>query len=259
MASRMFEVFRWTVSLSAVAGLIGGTLAVKEWSQPEPPEPTVVAKTEAQADYIAVDQLDNFRDFPGGSQMTLVKLRTGEHVGSATERFPRPALSLAKLYLADYVFEHGDDNDRDKAREMIERSSDSLAYELIEKYPEAISATAREYGLWSTRAGETWGLSTTSTYDVVKFVQAKLEQDPTSPVLEAMKASAAIAADGYGQDYGTAKLPGAQGTKWGWSNWYDLHSSVTFGEDFVAAAAVYGSASDLTALVKRYMEPELMR
>ena len=40
------------------------------------------------------------------------------------------------------------------------------------------------------------------------------------------------------------------GTKWGWSNNRQVHSSVSFGENFIVAASVNGSARDLTRLVR---------
>ncbi|WP_425456308.1 hypothetical protein [Corynebacterium tapiri] len=202
--------------------------------QPERPDPSVV----------------EFKKNATGSQATLLRLDDGSHVGTATERFARPALSLAKLYVAYYVFEHGTEDEQYDAVMMISSSDDEEATRLYEKYPESIDRVADEFNLYSTRGSEEWGTSVTSTYDVTRFIAALIKADKTHPILVAMALSGPVAADGYGQDFGTAKLPGAQGTKWGWSNDLSLHSSVTFGENYVAAAAVTGSADDLTAFAE---------
>ncbi|MCX7542335.1 hypothetical protein OS128_05340 [Corynebacterium sp. P5848] len=196
------------------------------------------------------EDLGDFTANATGSQVSFTRLSDGWHTGTATERYARPALSLIKLYIADYVLRYGDPEDKLAAVEMIRSSDDELADELWERYPRAIDVTAKHYGLLSTRSDERWGYSVTSTYDVVSFIQQKLATDRMSPILTAMTQSDEYAADGYPQDFGTAVLPGAVGTKWGWSNDYSLHSSVTFGENYVAAAAVAGSAEELTALVE---------
>ncbi|WP_156192941.1 hypothetical protein [Corynebacterium kalinowskii] len=246
-----------------VLGILGsfvvGTITLDETAVEPPQLPLLEEGVAALSDYVDREALDNFSEYPGGTQLTFVRLSDGQHHGSATERFPRPALSLAKLYIADYVLLTGDKEDHDSAVEMIEASDDVVADQLMEKYPEAIDDTARRYELWSTFAGETWGTSQTSTYDVVKFLRLKLQHDPDSDLLDAMHYSHEFAYDGYQQNFGTSTLPGARGTKWGWSDDRELHSSVSFGDDFVVAAAVQGSADDLTALVKRHVEPVLAR
>lgn len=185
-----------------------------------------------------------------GPQITYLNRRTGEVVATANERYPRGALSLAKLYIADYVFEHGNASQRRAARIMVENSSDPIADGLYEDFPESITKTAVKYGLRSTMAGEDWGYSLTSTFDLVSFLNQLLEDDPDGPVLEAMRAATPVAADGYQQDFGTAVLDGAEGTKWGWSNASDQHASITFGKDYIVAAMVSGTADDLTAIVR---------
>ena len=55
-----------------------------------------------------------------------------------------------------------------------------------------------------------------------------------------------MAADGYGQDFGTSELPGVIGTKWGWSNDHSLHASASFGQDFTVAAHTNGGKEQLT-------------
>lgn len=185
-----------------------------------------------------------------GSQLSYFDLSNGARMGTANERYARPALSIIKLYIADYVIREGSMEDSYEALDMIANSSDAAASDLYEKYPDSITQTARHYGLQSTTAAEKWGRSLTSTYDVTVFLAALLDEDPVHPILVAMSNADAVAADGYDQDFGTAKLDGVIGTKWGWSDARDLHNSVSFGEDFVVAAGVYGSADDLSGLVK---------
>lgn len=204
----------------------------------------------AAAVKLSDENLAQFVNNPTGSQVSYTRLSDGFHTGTATERFARPALSLIKLYIADYVLSEGDPQDAEEAIEMIEVSDDAAAEDLFSRYPQAIEATAQRYGLLSTRASDMWGYSVTSTYDVVSYITQKLEKDPDSPVLAAMCKAQPIAADGYAQDFGTVILPGVEGSKWGWSNDLTLHSSVSFGDDFVVAAAVTGSADDLTSLVR---------
>lgn len=199
--------------------------------------------------------VSNFVQNATGDQYSYLKLSNHTRFGSATERFPRPALSLIKLYIADYVLKNGDEDQKDLALEMIRSSDDEAAEELYAYFPESIDETASEYGLISTQSDERWGYSVTSTYDIVKFIEAKLREDPHSPILEAMKESHEFASDGYAQNFGTSTLPGVNGTKWGWGNDYDLHSSVSFGDDFVVAAAVTGTADDLTELTQEKLLP----
>lgn len=183
------------------------------------------------------------------SQVTLINLTDSSHEGTSNERTPRPALSLAKLYIAQYVLEFGDLDERYDAMEMISTSNDEMATEFDDEYPEAIDTIADEFGLLSTSRGSYWGYSVTSTYDVAIFVARLLEEDPMNPILVAMAQTTPTAADGYAQNFGTATLEGAVGSKLGWSDDLDLHSSVSFGEGWVAAAATAGTARDLTQLV----------
>lgn len=184
------------------------------------------------------------------SQLTYVRLNDGMHLGTANEKLSRPALSLAKLYIADYVLEEGTDKEKYEALHMISTSDDDIAEELFVTYPESIDDVATKYGLNSTQAGPHWGNSLTSTYDVVKFVSALRDEDNTHPILVAMSQPDEVAADGYEQDFGTAVMSDVIGTKWGWSNNRQIHSSVSFGQNFIVAASVNGSARDLTRLVR---------
>lgn len=200
--------------------------------------------------------LDSFVENSTGSQITFLRLSDGARTGTDTERFARPALSLIKLYIAEYVIENGTFTEQYAAIDMISSSDDGTAAELYRKYPESIDEVAKKYGLLSTRAHDRWGYSVTSTYDVVSFIAQLVEEDPTHPILVAMAEATPIAADGYGQDFGTSVLPGVIGSKWGWSDDRDLHSSVSFGENFVVAAALTGSADDLTELVESQLADE---
>src|SRR5699024_1164956 len=116
------------------------------------------------------------------------------------------ALSLSKLYIADYGSDEGTESEKYDALQMISDSDDGIAEELFAAYPESIDEVAKKYGLYSTDAGEYWGRSVTSTYDVVKFIRALKDEDPLHPILVAMSQPDEIAADGYEQDFGTAVL-----------------------------------------------------
>ena len=175
----------------------------------------------------------------------------GMRMGTDGERNAMPALSLIKLYLAKYVLDHGTLEDQYEALDMIADSSDVSASDLFKRYPESIDAVAEDYELESTRAGSEWGKSVTSVYDVVNFIKALREESPTHPILVAMAQATTTAEDGYRQDYGTAKLSNVLGSKWGWSDDKTLHSSVSFGKNFIVAASVSGSAEDLTKFVKK--------
>ena len=204
-----------------------------------------------QQDGIVIDQ--------SKSQLTYIRLSDGMHLGSANERFARPALSLSKLYIADYVIDEGTGSEKYDALQMISNSDDGIAEELFAIYPESIDEVAKKYGLYSTDAGEYWGRSVTSTYDVVKFIQALKDADPLHPILVAMSQPDEIAADGYEQDFGTAVLKNVIGTKWGWSNDRDIHASVSFGDNFIVAASVTGSARDLTKLVRTQLSGQKLK
>lgn len=188
--------------------------------------------------------------------ISYIRLHDGMYMGSAAEHDPRPALSLIKLYIATYVIEQGEYEDKYEALGMIASSSDKSAEELFKKYPDSIDKIAKEYDLESTKAGETWGYSETSTYDVSSFISQLIKRDETHPVLVAMSHADPVSEDGYDQDYGTAKLSNVVGSKWGWSNDKSINSSVSFGKNFVAAASINGSANDLTDYVKSEINGE---
>lgn len=188
--------------------------------------------------------------------ISYIRLHDGMYMGSAAEHDPRPALSLIKLYIATYVIEQGEYEDKFEALGMIASSSDKSAEELFKKYPDSIDRIAKGYHLESTKAGEKWGYSETSTYDVASFISQLIKRDETHPVLVAMSHADPVSEDGYDQDYGTAKLSNVVGSKWGWSNDKSINSSVSFGKNFVAAASINGSADDLTDYVKSEINGE---
>ena len=195
-------------------------------------------------------EINEFLEGDEGRSVTYIRLHDGMHMGSASEHEARPALSLIKLYIATYVMEKGEYEDKYEALDMIASSSDKSAEELFDKYPDSIDTIADEFNLESTKAGEQWGYSQTSTYDVASFISQLIDRDETHPVLVAMAHADPISEDGYRQDYGTAKLSNVVGSKWGWSNDKTINSSVSFGENFVAAASITGSSDDLTDYVK---------
>ena len=195
-------------------------------------------------------EINEFLEGDEGRSVTYIRLHDGMHMGSASEHEPRPALSLIKLYIATYVMEKGEYEDKYEALDMIASSSDKSAEDLFKKYPDSIDTIADEFHLESTKAGEQWGYSQTSTYDVASFISQLIDRDETHPVLVAMAHADPISEDGYRQDYGTAKLSNVVGSKWGWSNDKTINSSVSFGENFVAAASITGSSDDLTDYVK---------
>lgn len=217
---------------------------------PSQPTPAIQEVADAGPGNPSNPALQRFVDNPTASQLSYLRLSDGMRMGTATERYARPALSLIKLYIAEYIIEHGTEAEKYEALAMVSDSSDASAEDLFEKYPDSIDDVAKRYGLYSTRSDERWGYSVTSTYDVVNFIAKLKEDNPTHPILVAMSQAHSIAADGYEQDFGTARLQNVIGTKFGWSNDFDLHSSVSFGENFVVAAAVNGSADDLTQFVK---------
>lgn len=188
-------------------------------------------------------------DVPSRTALSFEHSPSGLHVGTANEGEARPGLSTVKLYIADFALRHGDgsDSDRDLAARMIRASDDGAASQLDAKYPQAIDATAAEYGLGSTSRGGFWGSSYTSTSDTVRFLETKKRTDPGSPILGWMTAADSIATDGTLQDWGTGRLAGVTGTKWGWADdGSSIVASASIGDDFSVAANTYGSPTDQT-------------
>lgn len=184
---------------------------------------------------------------PGRTQISFQHSPTGIHAGTANEHQSRPGLSIVKMYIADYVFLHGTKSEKGAAYDMLRTSNDNTASWLYGKYPNSINATARAYGLRATFGAAHWGNSRTSTYDSVKYLEAKKRKNPKDPVLRALATATPVAADGYRQNFGTARLPGAKGTKFGWSDdRRSFHATATYGDDYTVAAATNGTAQQLT-------------
>ncbi|MGO4616454.1 hypothetical protein AB4305_23710 [Nocardia sp. 2YAB30] len=183
---------------------------------------------------------------------TAISVRTivGVGWGSANEHEPRSALSLVKLFLADYALRHGDGSagDRDLAERMIRYSDDSAASLMAAKYPDAVGAIADEYRLTATRPGADWGAATTSAADVSDFLAAKLRTDPGSPIFDWMAAAGSTAHDGTQQGWGTAQFPFVLGTKWGWSDAGEPEvASASYGPGFSVTAHTHGTAAEQNA------------
>lgn len=188
----------------------------------------------------------DFGGVPERTSLSYTSVSTGVHVGTANENEPRPGLSTVKLYMADHILRRGDATPDDIAltARMIQVSDDSAAVQLDGKYPEAIDAVASEYGLGSTSRNGYWGDSVTSTADTVSFLVAKKRTDPGSPILGWMATASPTAADGFAQDFGTARLPAVSGSKWGWADdRSSVVASASVGDDFVVASNTLGPAS----------------
>ncbi|SDS36218.1 hypothetical protein [Corynebacterium timonense] len=192
---------------------------------------------------------DRIGQTPPRTAISFTHSPSGFQAGSPNQHEARSGLSIVKLYIADYVFDHGSAADHAAAVQMLRTSDDGIATALYTRYPDSIAATARKYGLRTTHAGAAWGASTTSTYDSAAFLEArKRDHGLGDPILVALATATPVAADGYRQDYGTAQLPGVIGTKWGWSDdRTSAHASVSYGTDFTVAAHTYGPAAQLTA------------
>ena len=235
--------FHSTIGVKARTGAVSALCAVSISMAGAPvadaaPQPHVVSTGIPGQSMIAA---------PERTQISFGYTPTGFRVGTGNEHQSRPAVSLIKLYIADYVFAHGDPADHAAATRMIQYSDDGIASRLHHKYPQAIDETARTYGLRDTHVGPTWGFSHTSSYDVTSFLMAKRAINPHDPVLHAMSTASPVAADGMRQDYGTAVLPGVIGSKWGWTDdRHGLTASASYGNDFVVAASTYGPAGQLT-------------
>jgi hypothetical protein len=190
----------------------------------------------------------------------------GIHLGTANENEPRAGLSIVKLYLADYALRRGARSPGDRAltERMIRFSDDDAADAIDREYPHAIDAIAAEYRLTHTHSPGYWGNATTSTADVSHFLQALRGREPNSPILAWMAAAAPVAADGTRQNWGTARLPGVQGTKWGWSDTGPAEvASASYGPGFTVSAQTFGTPADQNAdvagVIGRLLRDSLVR
>ncbi|WP_328411052.1 hypothetical protein [Nocardia sp. NBC_00403] len=187
---------------------------------------------------------------PSRTAISFRSIIPGIEWGTANEHEIRTGLSMVKLYIVDYALRHGDGSpsDRTLAERMIRDSDDGAAELLAAKYPQAIDAVAAEYRLAATKAGANWGMSYTSTADVATFLHIKQRTDPESPIFGWMAAADSTASDGTAQDWGTGRLPGVIGTKWGWSDSGPQEvASASFGQGFAVAAHTHGTPDEQTA------------
>ncbi|WP_174575686.1 hypothetical protein [Nocardia miyunensis] len=207
----------------------------------------------AAADPVPPDTTPTSMNIPGVPGRTSISMRVAFlnlQWGTANATQSRAGLSLVKLYMVDYALRHGDRSaqDRQLAERMIRYSDDSATVAIAAKYPNAIDAEAAEYGLLATHSGPTWGQSYTSTADITKFLDRKMTTDPGSPVLRWMAMASPVAADGTAQNWGTARVPGVIGNKWGWSDLGQQQvGSASFGPGFAISAQTDGTPADQTA------------
>ena len=174
---------------------------------------------------------------------------------SANAEEPRPALSLAKLYLAYYVLYNGTAEEKSQIPEMVATSSDLIASQLDRKYPEAIEQIAEDFDLKATVRSGYWGQTQTSARDVATFISSIVWDPKAKPLFAGMKDQSAVAADGFIQGFGTARMDNVKGSKMGWTD--DRASatgSVSWGEigdeTWAVAALTYGTAYENTVDVR---------
>ena len=187
---------------------------------------------------------------PARPQIIMMK-DNGEVIETPGAHESRASLSIVKLYLGHWVLQHGAPEDKALVYEMIRSSHDGIASNLDRKYRQAIPDTIGRFRLAETNYRGRWGDTTTSVHDMAAFVRAVRTDPAARPLIDGMRNPAAVAADGYPQNFGTATLPGIEGTKFGWSDKRDVHATVSFGPGFVVAAHTFGSAQVHTDDVRR--------
>ena len=187
---------------------------------------------------------------PTRTQIIMMK-DNGEVIETPGAHESRASLSIVKLYLGHWVLQHGAPEDKALVYEMIRSSHDGIASNLDRKYRQAIPDTIGRFRLAETNYRGRWGDTTTSVHDMAAFVRAVRTDPAARPLIDGMRNPAAVAADGYPQNFGTATLPGIEGTKFGWSDKRDVHATVSFGPGFVVAAHTFGSAQVYTDDVRR--------
>ena len=187
---------------------------------------------------------------PTRTQIIMMK-DNGEVIETPGAHESRASLSIVKLYLGHWVLQHGAPEDKALVYEMIRSSHDGIASNLDRKYRQAIPDTIGRFRLAETNYRGRWGDTTTSVHDMAAFVRVVRTDPAARPLIDGMRNPAAVAADGYPQNFGTATLPGIEGTKFGWSDKRDVHATVSFGPGFVVAAHTFGSAQVHTDDVRR--------
>ncbi|AWB84973.1 hypothetical protein C3E79_00490 [Corynebacterium liangguodongii] len=196
------------------------------------------------------------RDFDSDRTALAVVHPDGRWSGSEDALEPRPALSLAKLYLGYWVLYNGTEEDKDLVEEMIALSRDDYAQRLDRKYPQAIGEIADDFDLQDTARYGAWGRTETSAYDVATFIASILWDPRAEPLLDGMRQMQEKARDGFDQLFGAATLDRVEGMKTGWSDDQESQTgSVAFGEIgddvWVVAALTWGDAEENTADVKK--------
>jgi len=210
-------------------------------SRPIVPATSMIPATAATVDVAAA---------PARTQIIMMK-DNGEVIETPGAHESRASLSIVKLYLGYWVLQHGAPEDKALVYEMIRSSHDGIASNLDRKYRQAIPDTIGRFRLTETNYRGRWGDTTTSVHDMAAFVRAVRTDPAARPLIDGMRNPAAVAADGYPQNFGTATLPGIEGTKFGWSDKRDVHATVSFGPGFVVAAHTFGSAQVHTDDVRR--------
>ena len=160
---------------------------------------------------------------------------------------PRPALSLAKLYLGYWVLYHGTAADKKQVERIIAKSDDGIASQLDAAYPQAIDEIAKDFELKATTRAGYWGTTQTSARDLATFISSILWDPVAKPLLRGMEKQSAVAADGFIQGFGTSRLKDVNGSKMGWSDDRQAATgSVSYGkvgnDTFAVAALTLGSA-----------------
>lgn len=183
---------------------------------------------------------------PNRTSITL-RYSNGATVATRNSHESRPALSLSKLYLGYWVAKNGEPQDKARVENMIRYSEDGTASYLDSKYPQAIPQVAGQFGLRNTHHNGYWGNTTTSTQDLARFLSTVRGDPVAAPIFRGMSTAAPTAADGYRQDFGTGRIPGVTGTKYGWSDdRRTLHATASTGNGYVIAAQTSGPAAQLT-------------
>ncbi|MDU0478823.1 hypothetical protein QVA66_06180 [Staphylococcus chromogenes] len=178
-----------------------------------------------------------------------VRDASGQHYGWN----PRtaPALSLIKLPLGYWVLYHGSEEDKTLVEPMIQNSDDGIATRLNQKYPQAIGEVVRDLGMAETVVDPYWGFCQTSMADMTHFLHVTASDPVAEPLRRGMRNASPVAADGMAQNYGTATLPGVEGTKFGWSDdRKSMNASASFGPGFYVAARTFGPPEQLTGDVQ---------
>lgn len=237
MSVRNRTLGRRSPVLAVLAAMVIGLICLAPLSVPAFSAPTATAAAPSAVPHLVG---------PAGFQATVITA-DGVTTGTPGQTVPRRGLSIVKLYIADHVLVHGLPEDHEAALEMLRSSDDQIATRLYADYPDSIGEVARRFDLTSTVPATRWGHALTSSADAARFLHTLAVASGRQPILEALATAYPIAADGYPQNFGTALLPGALGTKWGWDDdRLRSHASATFGTGYVAAAFGYGDAAALT-------------